>query len=34
MIPPETLREFRAFLKLRLLTTLERRSFAYWGDVT
>lgn len=34
MIPPEALREFRAFLELRLLGALDRRAIAYWGDVT
>ena len=34
MASPETLREYRSFLELRLLRALERRAIAYWADVT
>jgi hypothetical protein len=34
MVPPETLRSYRAFLEYRLLMALERRAIAYWADAT
>jgi hypothetical protein len=34
MVPPETLRSYRAFLEYRLLTALEGRAIAYWADAT
>jgi hypothetical protein len=34
MVPPETLRAYRAFLEYRLLMALERRAIAYWADAT
>lgn len=34
MVAAETLRAYRAFLEHRLLSALERRAIAYWGDAT